>query len=361
MKITMKHAKLFFIIFFVITLGLYIHPTSLAQDVGEDTIKFGTFEPVTVSSTPTTKPKNPNADPIAATPDAECRIPDAEDRIARFSAHPMQFWLKHQKILEEEVRTYLSTCSDIDEGCTKDPGLLESSTQAKISILTQMSTRLFGSDHPIYVKTLARYSMRQGFGLSNSGLDEMVRSLGKDCDFIIAQLTKYVVTPLYFYPAKKMQVSLFLNSQPERLLQLYPDGTIEEGGVRRLSIHYDVVTIRLVSNKEGRIIMGNNLAEGLSRITDELSFTKTEADAFVREWVDKLPKANYYRVSLFSQEDARDFAPWSVYPSPDTEIRYIFSFTPLVEKPANVQDAYYFLPIERSGFTVVDIGGIVNW
>jgi len=313
--------------------------------LADDTLKLGTF---------TLAPTAPGT--YNVTPDAECRLESAEQKIDRMGGP--DFEAKHRGIMESEIKEYLRNCTDPVEGCTKDEDTLNANTQKVMDVIHEVSKKIFGRDEWIYAKTLARYAMRQGFGLSPEGLQKMVESLNPNCP---VDLGHYVSTPIYFYPEVGMDIKLSVAGSSPYAIRLNKSGIFDYQNLSYSSIQYGINSSESVLPKPGRLIEKKQLNNELSRITEELNFSQKEMDDFKAYWLSALPDANYYSVSLLDQKEAKAVAPWTVKPLPTTEIRYILYFKPLMEKPDNLLNESRFTPSERKGFTVVDIGGIIDW
>lgn len=313
--------------------------------LADDTLKLGTF---------TLAPTAPGT--YNVTPDAECRLELAEQKIDQMGGP--DFEAKHKGIMESEIKEYLRNCTDPAEGCTKDEAALNANTQKVMDVIHEVSKKIFGRDEWIYAKTLARYAMRQGFGLSPEGLQKMVESLNPNCP---VDLGHYVSTPIYFYPGDNMDVKLSIAGSPPYPIRLNKNGMFEYRNLPYSSVQYGINSSGSFLPKPGRLVERNQLNNELSRIAEELNFSQKEKDDFMAYWLLALPEANYYSVSLLNNEEAKKIAPWSIIPEPVTEIRYIFNFKPSLEKPQNVLSSMPFTSIERKGFTVVDIGGIIDW
>ncbi len=313
--------------------------------LADDTPKLGTF---------TLAPTAPGT--YNVTPDAECKLQIAEDKIAWMGGP--DFEEKHKGIMEKEIKEYLRNCTDPAEGCTKDENTLNANTQKVMDVIHEVSKKIFGRDEWIYAKTLARYAMRQGFGLSPEGLQKMVESLDPNCP---VDLGHYVSTPIYFYPEDNMDLKLSVANSPFYSFKLNKDGTFNYRNNLYYSVQYGINSSKPILPKAGKLIEKSRLNVELVKITEELNFTEKEQDDFTIYWLSALPQASYYSVSLLDQKEAKEVAPWIVEPLPTTEIRYIFYFKLLVKKPDDLAVVDHFIPFERKGFTVVDIGGIIDW
>ncbi|MCJ7740766.1 hypothetical protein MUP32_05660 [Candidatus Microgenomates bacterium] len=322
---------------------LIIVPKSLV--FADDTLKLGTF---------TLAPTAPGT--YNVTLDAECRLESAEQKIDRMGGP--DFEAKHRGIMESEIKEYLRNCTDPAEGCTTDEATLNTNTQKVMDVIHEVSKKIFGRDEWIYAKTLARYAMRQGFGLSPEGLQKMVESLNPNCP---VDLGHYVSTPIYFYPEVGMDIKLSVAGSSPYAIRLNKSGIFDYQNLSYSSVQYGINSPKPSQPSTGKLIERNRLNTELAKIAEDLNFTEKEQDDFVTYWLSALPQANYYSVSLLDRQEAKEVAPWTVKPLPTTEIRYILYFKPLMEKPDDLLNESRFTPSERKGFTVVDIGGIIDW
>lgn len=138
------------------------------------------------------------------------------------------------------------------------------------------------------------------------------------------------------------------------------NGELIIGGLKYRSVSYSISGNNNIDDANGMIIERGNLRKGLNDLTDKLDFSENEKEDFIDYWMKNLPQASYYQVGLLDQNYSRTLTNWTTDPQPDTEINYIFYFKPLVENSGKIT-AQEFSPIQRKGFTVVDIGGIVVW
>jgi hypothetical protein len=102
--------------------------------------------------------------------------------------------------------------------------------------------------------------------------------------------------------------------------------------------------------------------EQLSMFFDELlpqlGLNAKETREFKTYWLNALPKSSYYFVGIVPQHQLDTDEPLTVTPQQDTLIRVRLYFEPL-STPISVEHPFIQTP-KRSGFTVVDWGGMVK-
>lgn len=277
-----------------------------------------------------------------------------------------------RQLLSCDIYRYLRGCKSNSEECTRPcmyikdvitpeqiaeyPGVKEN-----FDAFHQISSKLFQPYH-IYTKAVGRVGLRMGFGLTNEGKQELDTTLSSlSCVERLKQIHEHLDTPLYFYPAEPMQLQIQIpNHQTVSVTaNAYSQLTIENNLYS--SIEYGINFAPMQRPNNEFIINGLQLKADLEKIADQLQFTQKEKQDFITTWYKKLPRVNYYRSGLFEQAIAQQIAKWRVLPQPNTEIRYIFYFKPLLEKPSDISDDFNLIPIFRRGFTVVDIGGIIDY
>ncbi len=228
----------------------------------------------------------------------------------------------------------------------------------------------------LYGKAVARLAITQGFGLDNKKeLHETLSPLS--CDERGNKVGQYLESPLFLYPMKKQNVKVSLpesiipsseNSQytvenREKVFNVVAntDGEILlSNGVKRNYIAYDNPDISWVKDPlSGKVLSYSTLRQDLADLSNTLGLNDREEEAFIDYFSRKLPKAKYYIASLVDEYDAEAVMPWKIYPTPDTQIRLLFFFKPLVSKPI-VQDQK-IEKVRRYGFTVLDFAGIVKY
>lgn len=326
---------------------------------GQKTLQFSTFTPEVV------------VPPTGA--NSECTQAAAEGWIARYRNAGISQVLENASValLSCDIYRYERGCTDAtNEDCTRPCVYIKNGPTAEqiqsypgvseniADFHTQSSTMY--PDSYLYTKAVGRFDLRNGFGLTTKGKQESFATLSAmTCAERNGHLTHHISTPLYFYPEKTSELSVKLPDATVYKIISYPQGYFTYNTQNYSSLSYDISSVVPQASREHKIISQKTLQLDLGNIADELKFTPREKEDFVSYWSTTLPKASFYEVSLLTQNEARKAAPWTVTPKPKSEIRYIFTFRPLVEK--NPKADVKFHPLERNGFTVVDIGGVILW
>ncbi|MBI4067139.1 hypothetical protein HY407_02055 [Candidatus Gottesmanbacteria bacterium] len=342
-------------IFLIFWLALIDH--SFAQK----SIKFGQFTPTS------------SASPPPAGNNIECTIGLAEEVITRYRNANLLTAMENsqRQFLACDVYTYIGGCNgpsfvECSKGCYSYRGsqaqsvLTNPQVAPQISDFYDINSTLFQS-YWIYTKAVGRFGLRNGFGLTTAGKDEMAATLqAMTCAERVGQLEHHIETPLYFYPLEKTALDVTLPDQSTVHLEALPDGTFNIQNQTYSSLAYNLKKTTYTPPEKGRIIDGSNLKQELQKIADELHLKTTEKSDFLSYWQQSLPQSPFYFVSLFPESEALKLTGWHIKPPPDSEIRYLFYFKPLTKKPT-LNYSYHFTPIPRSGFTVLDWGGTIDW
>jgi hypothetical protein len=91
-----------------------------------------------------------------------------------------------------------------------------------------------------------------------------------------------------------------------------------------------------------------------------IGFSEKERGDMMEYWVPELlrKEAPYYRISFFETATMDRFIPMEVSPRPDTVIRIFLDWTPLSSLPAVQLEPEVLHHVKRSGFTMVEWGGL---
>ncbi|MBI4067454.1 hypothetical protein HY407_03650 [Candidatus Gottesmanbacteria bacterium] len=228
----------------------------------------------------------------------------------------------------------------------------------------------------LYSKAVARLAMTQGFGLDRK--QELHDTLSPlSCDEKKHKVAAYLESPLFLYPEESSEIKITLPGSittaiDQKYYRRSDDGInfslkSDTNGFITLSdgttldyISYDNPEISSIDSPvEGRILNRNNLSSDLQKLAQDVGLNQKETEVFVDYFYRRLPKANYYKVSFVSDEEARLVMPWKIEPTPDTEIRLLFIFKPFLDKP-NIP--YQVIEkVTRSGFTALDFAGIIDY
>lgn len=327
--------------------------------IAQNSLQLGSFTPLAVPPTVI---------------NAECVDSYAEEVIQRYTAAGEidREQEGEKQLLSCDIYRYLRGCRSNSAICTqpcmyikneitpeqiaKYPGVKEN-----FDSFYQISSKLFPRYY-IYTKGVGRVGLRMGFGLSDEGKKELDTTLSSlSCVELLDQIHEHLDTPLYFYPAQHMSLELTLPDHQSISIDANPSGVVTIKNQQYNSVSYDVPKVRINQPDNGFLAVGNKMELTLETIAFQLQFTSQEKRDFINHWLHVLPKAPYYYIQLFDAPTAQKLANWTVIPKPDTEIRYIFYFKPLVDRPSNVSGSFHLTPISRERFTVVDIGGLIAW
>ncbi|MEI6327286.1 MAG: hypothetical protein WCO78_04185 [Candidatus Roizmanbacteria bacterium] len=114
------------------------------------------------------------------------------------------------------------------------------------------------------------------------------------------------------------------------------------------------------SVKGGWIVTKDNLESFMNARMSEMGLTAKESADMISYWVPKMSEKNtpYYRVSFFQTKEMNEFIPMDVSPRPDTVIRVFLDYSALNSKPVQEITPQKLQYIERTGFTLVEWGGL---
>lgn len=112
------------------------------------------------------------------------------------------------------------------------------------------------------------------------------------------------------------------------------------------------------SPKNGFIVKQSNVHDFLVEKLGLLGLNGKETSDFIEFWEPRMHDSPYYFVGFHGNRIMDELAPLKIEPKPDTVIRILMDFLPLVE-PIPVQEPIIKTPI-RSGFTVVEWGGVLR-
>ena len=134
----------------------------------------------------------------------------------------------------------------------------------------------------------------------------------------------------------------------------YPDGQIA-GGYNYLFYGAKLNTMTLP--KKGWIVNSQNLEKWFDVYLVKLGLNEKEIKDFKEYWLKQLTHSKYYDIRLLDATFLKKHMKLNIDPSPDTQIRRIFYFTP-IEKEISLVEPTIETP-ERKGFTIVEWGGIL--
>jgi hypothetical protein len=108
---------------------------------------------------------------------------------------------------------------------------------------------------------------------------------------------------------------------------------------------------------KGFVVKQSEVASFLSETLPKLGLNEKEKADFMEAWLPQFSSSPYYFITFLDQSAIDRIAPLQVSPKPDTVIRVLMDTKPL-EKPINVVEPEFKKVPQRSGFTVVEWGGL---
>lgn len=108
---------------------------------------------------------------------------------------------------------------------------------------------------------------------------------------------------------------------------------------------------------KGFVVKQSEVASFLSKTLPKLGLNEKEKADFMEAWLPRFSGSPYYFITFLDQEAIDKIAPLQVSPKPDTVIRVLMDTKPLVQ-PFNVVEPEFKKVPQRSGFTVVEWGGL---
>ena len=191
--------------------------------------------------------------------------------------------------------------------------------------------------------------------------------------FIITEIrgmvTSFAKPIIYFYPENnntKIEISL---SHPEDITCSYPkynngwhvladtDGTLklEDSSREYYSLYWEGNNHRDRKIENGFVVKGSDTAKFLEEKLSILGLTDKEAEEFIVYWLPKMEKNNYNLIRFIPLEELNEENELIIEPKPDTLIRVMMEYKPLLFK-INVEEQQ-LEKASREGFTVVEWGG----
>lgn len=175
---------------------------------------------------------------------------------------------------------------------------------------------------------------------------------------------------IYLYPEEKTEVTVKLNYAGELLFTYpkypeegwtctaYPDGTlIDENNKEYYALFWEGTPYKQLSiGEEGFVIKGSETVSFLEASLATLGLNRREAMEFIIFWQPKMEK-NAYNLIHFSTEEYEQLAVLEVTPKPNTVIRVMMVFQPLISPVDIAPQDLSQLKKERNGFTLVEWGG----
>ena len=175
---------------------------------------------------------------------------------------------------------------------------------------------------------------------------------------------------IYLYPEQETDVHVELELTESELnttypkynngwdVTAYPDGTLlnKADGTHHRYLFWDSVNCSTRFDfSEGFCVAGCDTEQFLKEKLTYMGLTENEMNEFIVYWL-PLMEHNAFNLIAFQDDAYTDTAKLTITPAPDTECRIFMAYIPLEEA---VEIAPQELPtFERSGFTVVEWGGV---
>lgn len=180
---------------------------------------------------------------------------------------------------------------------------------------------------------------------------------------------------LYLYPEEQMQVNVVFESQslikcsypfyyPSGwLVNADPDGHLVDAvdGMEYYALYYEMNLPDFNADFDtGYVVEKSDYVRFLNDKCKTLGLNYKETNEFIIYWLSLMQEYDYVFVHFLTTADVNELMPLNIYTSddgfPDTTIR-VWMYWKGLDKPFEV-DGQNLLPVERSGFTVVEWGGI---
>ena len=182
---------------------------------------------------------------------------------------------------------------------------------------------------------------------------------------------------IYLYPTEQTEVTVQV-SDPELLTVTYPDyregwsvladpdGTLTDPETLRTyySLYYEsnLKNVGLLESKEGFLVAGEDSAQFLEEKLEILGLTEREAEEMIIYWLPQLTANDYNLIRFATADEIEEQMQLNICPEPDSVIRVWMEFEAVdaenAEEISSELTEQELVTPERSGFTVVEWGGV---
>lgn len=177
-------------------------------------------------------------------------------------------------------------------------------------------------------------------------------------------------SPLYLYGPKGQQVQVNINTPVYNSFPEYKNGynitldnnNLQINGKSYESIKYDYIPQTLVKPdmSSGRIVTAEKVKDVLEDYSNKLGLNEKETQDLLFYAAQKITKPFVF-VSFYPHEISSKILPISFMPQPDNYLNIIFYFKQFDKYPfISVSDPVFPPPLDRTGFTAVEISGVVE-
>ena len=187
---------------------------------------------------------------------------------------------------------------------------------------------------------------------------------------IVRERQAYAFKPIiYLYPEEETEVFVSLGNV-DRLTHTYPpyelgwrviakpDGNLTEVRTNRelYALYWEGRSASTQYITEGFVVAGKDTISFLEEKLPLLGLNAREMEEFIIYWLPQLESNPYNLIRFLPMEEQEKEMPLTVTPKPDTVIRVMMAFKPLI-RPVKVAEQKLPETPERNGFVVVEWGG----
>lgn len=213
------------------------------------------------------------------------------------------------------------------------------------------------------VDGIETFAKKKPIFIWKTGLGDYVIFTGRD----FAGLVECGKPVIYLYPETTTQVSVKVGAEITKSEPLYnggwnviaePSGKLNLAGKIYDYLYWEGQGQEYPQIREGVVVKRSEVTSTIKRELGELGLNDKEIADFLDFWLPKMPDTSYVRLSWLGTAQMNKLAPLSVSPAPTTLIRVFLDFEGLdqpIALPAQKLSA-----VERTGFTVVEWGGLLR-
>ena len=177
---------------------------------------------------------------------------------------------------------------------------------------------------------------------------------------------------IYLYPKEPTKVSLYVDLQNGQVTTLYPayqtdsgwqidalpGGTLRDTSTMRTyyGLYWEGIMNESISFDTGVVVQGKETRAYLEKALYQLGLNDFEANEMIMYWLPRL-ESNAFNLIHFAREAYVQAAPLIIDPVPDTQIRLLMLYKPLIAPIKITPQVLPDTPPARQGFTLVEWGG----
>lgn len=175
---------------------------------------------------------------------------------------------------------------------------------------------------------------------------------------------------IYLYPQQETQVSVKVGAQITKSDPTYnngwtvtaePDGTLKSGGKTYGSLFWEGLGLgSYPAVGTGTTVMRSDLQATIRHNLSYIGLNDKEIVEFLDFWMPKMPTTPYVRLTWFQNKEMNALAPLTISPKPDSVIRVFLDFAGVNSLPKTPLKSQPLHKMPRTGFTVVEWGGLLR-